>query len=404
MKSILFFSFYGHQARFFTKIIDNFKKRNKNYNLYHINVYKSIFNRFFYNCNIFTKNKAKQLFSDKEIEQIISFSFAKQTVNSTFFSNKLIKELYKKILKIQVYGYIKYFYYYFKKNKIELLIVWNGLHHPLAAATELAKKMNIKTIFMENGYMPSTISVDSAGVNYYSSLTGKGSDFYKKVSIQKEKLDKLYDSIKSKSIREQMPNLPKNYIFLPLQVHDDTQILIHSPQIKKMEDFIRKVYTAIEKVNERENKNYYLVLKEHPQDIGRIGYDDIYKEYEGKKFVVIKQGNIHQILKDSQLVITINSTVGIEALIYHKPVIILGNAFYNIKGITYSLQDFDDLSTAISYALKNELNHELIDKFLYFLRYEYLVESGKNNNSKDENQVVDRIIDIVEGKKYRWMQ
>lgn len=120
--------------------------------------------------------------------------------------------------------------------------------------------------------------------------------------------------------------------------------------------------------------------------------------------MVIKQGNIHQILKDSQLVITINSTVGIEALIYHKPVIILGNAFYNIKGITYSLQDFDDLSTAISYALKNELNHELIDKFLYFLRYEYLVESGKNNNSKDENQVVDRIIDIVEGKKYRWMQ
>lgn len=62
-----------------------------------------------------------------------------------------------------------------------------------------------------------------------------------------------------------MPNLPKNYIFLPLQVHDDTQILIHSPQIKKMEDFIRKVYTAIEKVNERENKNYYLVLKEHPR-------------------------------------------------------------------------------------------------------------------------------------------
>ena len=92
-------------------------------------------------------------------------------------------------------------------------------------------------------------------MNYYSSLTGKGSDFYKKVSIQKEKLDKLYDSIKSKSIREQMPNLPKNYIFLPLQVHDDTQILIHSPQIKKMEDYIRKVYTTIENVNERDCNN-----------------------------------------------------------------------------------------------------------------------------------------------------
>ena len=39
-----------------------------------------------------------------------------------------------------------------------------------------------------------------------------------------------------------------------------------------------------------------------------------------------------EVLKKAELVITLNSTVGIEALLYGKPVLTLGDAFYNIKG------------------------------------------------------------------------
>ncbi|EFG7555445.1 capsular biosynthesis protein, partial [Escherichia coli] len=41
------------------------------------------------------------------------------------------------------------------------------------------------------------------------------------------------------------------------------------------------------------------------------------------------------LLRHAKAVVTINSTVGISALIHNKPLKVMGNALYDIKGLTY---------------------------------------------------------------------
>ena len=42
-----------------------------------------------------------------------------------------------------------------------------------------------------------------------------------------------------------------------------------------------------------------------------------------------------ELLTHAKAVVTINSTAGISALIHNKPLKVMGNALYDIKGITY---------------------------------------------------------------------
>ncbi|MFW6016587.1 MAG: hypothetical protein ACOCRK_09120 [bacterium] len=399
-KSILFFSFYGHQKRYYNQLCRIIKERDYNYNAYHINVYKSIFNRFLFYIFPLKKRFDKKNYTKQDIDEIISYTYKKNITASRIFKNNFIKKIYKEVLRVQAICYLDYFYNYFLKNKIDIVIVWNGLPYPQAALSTIAKKMNIKTVFMENGYLPNTLTVDPKGVNYYSSLSSLSKAFYDNISINKNKIEILRRNIIDNS--GDFTDLPEKFILLPLQVYDDTQVLIHSPLVRDMPQLIEESYKAVDNLNLRFKENYHLVIKEHPQDIGRINYDYIYKKYSYKNLKVFRSGNVHGLLKKANAVITINSTVGIEALLHYKPVITLGNAFYNIKDLVYNVDQLDNLSQELYNAIRCEVNKELIDKFLYFLRYEYLLKSGKKGQKVSESMVIKRIVDIIEGNEYIW--
>jgi capsular polysaccharide export protein len=42
-----------------------------------------------------------------------------------------------------------------------------------------------------------------------------------------------------------------------------------------------------------------------------------------------------ELLTHAKAVVTINSTAGISALMHNKPLKVMGNALYDIKGMTY---------------------------------------------------------------------
>jgi len=77
-------------------------------------------------------------------------------------------------------------------------------------------------------------------------------------------------------------------------------------------------------------------------------------------------------IKKTKLVILNNSTVGIEALVFYKTVLTLGNAYYNLPGITYHLQNKEELRSLIQSALENPIKKDKIDNFLYYFLYDYL--------------------------------
>jgi len=123
------------------------------------------------------------------------------------------------------------------------------------------------------------------------------------------------------------------------------------------------------------------VAKEHPDDIGRTDYSRLRKEYPD--ILWFRKYNIEKLIEKSSLVITINSSVGVKSLMHHKPLIALGNSFYNIDGVTYHVKDLDKLGETIKSALEKGVDTTLIDKFLYYLRFKYLVEGSPRHCSEE---------------------
>lgn len=291
-------------------------------------------------------------------------------------------------LENQAYGALRFFYHYITTHGIDLVCVWNGTLVPLAAATLVARKLGRKTLFFENGYLPRTTTVDPCGVNNRGSLVGKSRDFYAAVTMEPDKLRRLYQApaairpLKTRwyqRLLKRKPQgspekvvLPARYVLLPFQVHDDTQVLLHSPVIKTMPDLARCVVDAVRRHNAATGDDLWVVVKEHPSDFGRVDYSGLADAYRGEKVLFLRYFPTPELIRQARGVVTINSSVGIEALLRHKPVFTLGNAFYNVPGVVTHVAPPEELATALT-ALDRPVDHGLIDKFLYYLRYHYLV-------------------------------
>jgi len=296
------------------------------------------------------------------------------------------------------------------------------------AGIYLAKQRGLRIWYMENGALPGTLQLDNQGVNFASSITGKEPAFFTNgrlaytpnvppiVSIAKSNrftnsfemflryinrfgwfwsITRIFwrnfvpdqrGKFMRKNIKWDNVHLPDKFVFIPLQVQEDTQILIYSPLIKSLDEFIDVSYRAIKQVD----VNMPIVVKEHPQDFGRHSYENMQKKYPD--IIWLRKYPINDILAKTSLVITINSGVGVEALTFYKPVITLGKAFYNIPQIVEHAQNIDDLPGLISNSLTQPVNKGLINNYLGYLQKKHLIRGGWKNFSKQTlDDVVDRL-------------
>jgi capsular polysaccharide export protein len=136
----------------------------------------------------------------------------------------------------------------------------------------------------------------------------------------------------SKSIKN---SLSKQYFLVPLQVSVDSQILFHSP-FGSVEEFIS---TVIESFAKNAEKYDFLVFKHHPMDRGFNNYQRFIKKlcyaYDlNQRVFYCHDSHLPTLLKHAKGTITVNSTVGISSLHHGTPTKVLGNAIYNIEGMT----------------------------------------------------------------------
>ena len=69
--------------------------------------------------------------------------------------------------------------------------------------------------------------------------------------------------------------MPKNYIFLPLQVTTDSQLTLNSPWIKTSHDLIILMEETLNKIN----PDLRLVIKEHPMEDPNVSFKDLSKKF-----------------------------------------------------------------------------------------------------------------------------
>lgn len=374
----------------------------------------------FYSTNPKSRSKLKKLgartypSSLNKVQTGISIpdysKFEKLVLNPKNIADSYSRE----ILKNDIYNHYHKLSALFQSIKPDAIFLWNGSGLTSSIAIYLAHLFNIKTIYGENGYFPLTMQIDPEGVNALSSITGKFNldDFQKfnythgqyevfdnlirKIRDGKKflptpankKVDaslfsKLRQDLKSlnlhklikqratsnKHVPDDAETLPDRYVFFPLQVRNDSQLTNHSPL------FGNDTYSMIDAVSkavERSLPNSKLIIKLHPADISKTDYDPLISKY--KNIIWIKNGDIQRLLKNSEIVVTVNSTTGFEALFYYKPVILLGHNFYNIPGLTHSINDKSQLSQLLQLCISSKPEPEKINAALMYYYFNFFTQ------------------------------
>ncbi|MDE1167876.1 MAG: hypothetical protein PW845_21480 [Pseudomonas sp.] len=118
------------------------------------------------------------------------------------------------------------------------------------------------------------------------------------------------------------PALPQAFVFFPLQVSTDQQVLVNYRG--------HSIFKAIdEAIALAQGKGRVLVTREHPAE-ARGAEVRAYIEQcraEGSA-IVISRRPVHELIRLAEQVVTINSTVGLEAILNDKAVHFLGDSLY----------------------------------------------------------------------------
>lgn len=145
-------------------------------------------------------------------------------------------------------------------------------------------------------------------------------------------------------------DLKNNYFLIPLQVHNDSQISMHS-NFESICDFIDYTLRSFSKAIDDEKNGRHpqngesiataaLVFKHHPMDRGHRNYGQVIQilmhryGLSGRVFYIHDQ-HLPSLLKSARGVVVVNSTVGLSALGHGAPVKVCGIALYDIPGITF---------------------------------------------------------------------
>jgi capsular polysaccharide export protein len=290
---------------------------------------------------------------------------------------------------------------------INYIFIWNGLSIQTLAAGEFSKTRGIKARYFELANLPSKLFVNPKGVNAASSLfydisilnnynisedeyvcwkdrylrekknfkpvSGFGKinnylflldvlafkyfDIPGNGEIKINKKLKNFISQKRQITYDDYELADNRYIFLPLQVEYDTQLIFNSDISS-----LKAIHIAAERAAEL---NADLVIKIHPAEFDNEFITKVLILKSSLNFILVNYCTIELII-NALLVITINSTVGLEAKILGKKVEFLGKSFYALldKGL-----------------LKNYITG-------------YLLSAGYNSKDKIPQEVVEHILTI----------
>ncbi len=236
----------------------------------------------------------------------------------------------------------------------DFVVVFNGSHPHRYAATIVFESM-WRVVYAENGWLPQgdNMYLDTRGVNSRSSLM---LDFKGHPAHTPDYLadrDKTIMALQ-KEFRPDKPDvpLPENYILVPLQLEQDTSIIHDSPYFKSMRTFVHYVMWHF--------GDHPVVVKPHPKDPTDWRFSGIH--------VVDKSVKMNDLVPGAKLVIGINSTTLIEALVHHKPVVALGRNVATGKGVYVGEPD-EMIYPVPRVSLDRQPDKESIDDTLHLLAH-----------------------------------
>jgi hypothetical protein len=171
------------------------------------------------------------------------------------------------------------------------------------------------------------------------------------------------------------------FVYFPLHVTDDYKIARIIPHCVDQTSLVERVADALP-------AGYDLVLKEHPMSVGRNSIRLLRRLRERRNVRLVQpHASSHELIRRSQAVAVISSTVGLEALLYEKPVLTLGQPYYSGYGATLDLDSFTQIREQVPELLRFRPDPELIRRLLHAAMRECLPGAPVLVDRSDENAV-----------------
>lgn len=133
------------------------------------------------------------------------------------------------------------------------------------------------------------------------------------------------------------PACRKRYFLVPLQVHNDAQIVRHS-RFGSVAEFIVEV---LESFAQHAPQDQLLVFKHHPLDRPYNDYRALIRDHAARlgldgRVHYLHDQHLPTLLRFARGVVTVNSTTGLQSLYHGTPVVTLGECFYAVPGLVHA--------------------------------------------------------------------
>lgn len=320
--------------------------------------------------------------SPKAIEKLVDLNYKRRKIRLPWlYGNKFSRSIYQSLKRREFQNLYQYYLKELKAFNPDVVLIWNGSLMPGSVLKQAAIALGIQITYFEHGFFPDTIQVDNKGINGFNSVPTDAA-FYKKLSSRydepfKSKLNTRQQKNSATSSQKDIPF--DTYIFVPMQVPSDMQILELSPWVEDM----RHLYEILSHAADK-NSQLNFVIKEHPSF--KLSIQKQIKPHKQLKFA--NAAVTETLIEHADAVITINSTVGIETITKQKPLISLGTAYYNIDGITAHSRNAEELNEHLKIIHSSTAEPELRNRFLNFIKNTYLISGSLKELSEETIQSI----------------
>ena len=257
-----------------------------------------------------------------------------------------------------------------------IAVVWNGLTGTRLAFASAARDAGRGCIFVERAPLPGRITVDPAGVNAASSLP-RDPSFYldwarDTVPPAHPGWRRLGDALVARTSRrggvsQGQPDADFGshpFLFCPLQVQDDTQVTRFAGWCCGMDGFLAALSDAVAHLP----AGWHLRFKEHPSSKRSLAAAlAAIKDRHGDRVVLDNTTDTFAQVAAARAVVTLNSSVGLQAFFHDRPVIVLGEALYQIPGLVHPAGSRADVCAFFAQAAELGFDAPLRDAFMRYL-------------------------------------
>jgi hypothetical protein len=290
----------------------------------------------------------------------------------------------------------------------DVVAVWNGCIMEARLCAELAVQAGCEVRYCERGLLPNSLVIDPQGVNAQSYLctpawdeiaaspvgdadVGRVRSFMRGLTRTGASVVDQPDRCSPDTLRRRL-NLPddSHLILLPAQIDSDTNIVYNSPNFATNTSVLSALMAAV-----REHPRLHVIFKPHPEEPSTYDVAGVL----GERGSVVADVNLHSLIDAADAIVVRNSTVGLEAAMHEKPVVVLGRALYSHKGFTLDLPSPSDLLRVLSQALDkgfDEAMKQRLEQFMIYITRNYLYFLDGHEIFPESNErLVDELLDLA---------